>query len=135
MRGARREATDGPQVLGGMPVARFLRDYWQKRPLLIRQAVPGFRGLLDRDGLLELALREDATSRLLIEHPRRKGRGRWQRFDGPFESLRAEDLPASHWTLLVHGVESLVPGGWELLRRFSFLPPPFAFFAKWFVRA
>lgn len=122
-RGARRALTDGPEVLGGMPVARFLRDHWQKRPLLIRQAVPGFAGLVDRDGLLELAGREDATSRLVIEHPRRRqGKGRWQRFDGPFESLRAEDLPVSHWTLLVHGVESLVPGGWELLRRFSFLP-------------
>jgi 50S ribosomal protein L16 3-hydroxylase len=119
-------AAEAP-VLGGMPVERFLRDYWQKRPLLVRQAVPGFAGLCDRDGLLELATREDATSRLVIEHPRRprgrrSGKGRWERFDGPFDALRAEDLPTSHWTLLAHGVESLLPGGWELLQKFSFLP-------------
>ena len=39
-------------VLGGMSPATFLRDYWQKRPLLIRQAVPGFGGILDRDAFL-----------------------------------------------------------------------------------
>lgn len=111
-------------VLGGMPVAEFLRDYWQKQPLLIRQALPGFAGILERDQLLALAKREDVTSRLIIEHPRRR-KARWERYDGPFDALGAlgaGDLPASHWTLLVHGLESLVPGGWELLREFSFIP-------------
>jgi 50S ribosomal protein L16 3-hydroxylase len=108
-------------VLGGMSPATFLRDYWQKRPLLIRQAVPGFGGILDRDAFLALALREDATSRLVIQHPRRK-KSRWERHDGPFEALDASLLPPSHWTLLIHGIESLVPGGWELLRSFSFIP-------------
>ncbi|MGZ3426002.1 MAG: cupin domain-containing protein [Polyangia bacterium] len=107
-------------VLGGLSPASFLRDYWQKRPLLVRQAIPGFRGLLDRDSLLGLATRGDATSRLVLEHPRR--RARWERHDGPFGGLEAGMLPESHWTVLVHGVESLVPGGWELLRAFSFIP-------------
>jgi 50S ribosomal protein L16 3-hydroxylase len=107
-------------VLGDRSPASFLRDYWQKRPLLIRQALPGFSGILDRDTLLGLAARADATSRLVLEHPR--GRRRWERHDGPFAGLDAAELPASHWTLLVHGVEGLVPGGWELLGRFSFIP-------------
>lgn len=108
-------------VLGGMSPAEFLRDYWQKRPLLIRQAVPGFKGLFDRDAFLALAQREDATSRLVIQHPRRK-KARWERHDGPFDDLDASQLPASHWTMLIHGIESLVPGGWEILRSFSFVP-------------
>lgn len=108
-------------VLGGMSPSVFLRDYWQKRPLLIRQAVPGFQGLLDRDSFIALAEREDITSRLVIQHPRRK-KSRWERHDGPFAGIDASMLPASHWTLLIHGIESLVPGGWELLRAFSFIP-------------
>ena len=108
------------KLLGGLTPARFLRDHWQKRPLLVRQAIPGFAGILDRDALLALATRADATSRLVIEHPR--GRSRWERHDGPFAGLDASMLPASRWTLLVHGIESLVPGGWELLRRFAFIP-------------
>lgn len=125
-------------LLGGMSPASFLRDHWQKRPLLVRQAVPGFSGLLDRDALLALTGREDAISRLVIDHQHRQGPpggkargggqgkhgrgGRWERHDGPFSGLCAAELPKSHWTVLVHGIESLVPGGWELLRRFSFLP-------------
>ncbi len=108
-------------ILGRLGPATFLRDYWHRRPLLIRQALPGFAGILDRDALLGLATRPDAISRLVLEHPRRR-RGRWERHDGPFAELDAALLPSSHWTLLVHGVESLVAGGWELLRAFSFIP-------------
>ena len=118
LRGAQTAATS---VLGGMSPAVFLRDYWQKRPLLIRQALPGFKGIIDRDSFIALAEREDATSRLVIQHPRRK-KSRWERHDGPFAGIDASMLPPSHWTLLIHGIESLVPGGWELLRRFAFLP-------------
>jgi len=108
-------------VLGGMSPSVFLRDYWQKRPLLIRQAVPGFRGIIARDAFIALAEREDVTSRLVIQHPRRK-KSRWERHDGPFAGIDASMLPKSHWTLLIHGIESLVPGGWELLRSFFFIP-------------
>jgi len=109
-----------PSVLGDLSPAAFLRDYWQKRPLVVRQAIPGFAGILDRDQLLGLATRAEATSRLVLEHPRR--RSRWERHDGPFGGLDAGMLPDRRWTLLVHGVESLVPGGWELLGRFGFIP-------------
>jgi len=108
-------------VLGGMTPARFLRTHWQKRPLLIRQAMPGFRGIVGRDAFLKLATRPDARSRLIIHHPERR-RDRWERHDGPFGGLDAGMLPARAWTLLVNSVESLLPGGWELLRAFSFIP-------------
>ena len=105
----------------GMPARRFLQQHWQKRPLLIRQALPGFAGLLDRDQFLSLATRADAVSRLVIHHPRRRS-GQWERHDGPFGAIDASMLPARGWTMLIHGIESLVPGGWDLLRRFSFIP-------------
>ena len=111
----------GP-LLGGLSPAAFLRAHWQKRPLLVRQAVPGFRGIVSRDAFLALATRDDARSRLVIHHPRRSAARRWERHDGPFAALEADMLPARAWTLLVNSVESLIPGGWEILRRFSFLP-------------
>ena len=87
----------------------------------MRQAIPGFTGFVDVDGLFALARRGDAVARVVAEHPRRK-RDRWELHTGPFLELSRAHLPDSHWTLLVQGVESLIPGGWELLRRFSFLP-------------
>jgi 50S ribosomal protein L16 3-hydroxylase len=111
----------GP-LLGGLSPAAFLRAHWQKRPLLVRQAIPGFRGIVSRDAFLALAARTDARSRLVLHHPRRAPARRWERHDGPFGALEADMLPARGWTLLVNGVESLIPGGWEILRRFSFLP-------------
>ena len=107
-------------LLGGRTPARFLADCWQKKPLLVRQAVPGFGGIVSRDELFEIAARSDATSRLVIG-PARKA-GQWERHDGPFDALDASTLPRRRWTLLVHGLESLVPGGWELLRHFDFIP-------------
>jgi 50S ribosomal protein L16 3-hydroxylase len=111
----------GP-LLGGLSPAAFLRTHWQKRPLLVRQAIPGFRGIVSRDAFLALAARDDARSRLVIHHPRRAPARHWERHDGPFGALEADMLPARGWTLLVNSVESLIPGGWEILRRFSFLP-------------
>src|SRR3954469_13089886 len=107
-------------ILAELSPAAFLRDHWQKRPLLIRQAFPGFAGIIGRDAFLDLATRADATSRLIIQKPRR--RSRWERHDGPFGGLDAGMLPARHWTVLINNVESLIPGGWVILDRFSFIP-------------
>lgn len=122
-------------VLGGMTTETFLRDHWQKRPLVIRQAIAGFAGLFApssvghpddkaaRDAFLSLATRADVTSRLVMApQPGRRSTQHWQRFDGPFDRIDDTTLPKSHWSVLIHGIESLVPGGWELLRHFSFLP-------------
>src|SRR4051812_6222008 len=122
MFGAMRSAKAVGPLLGGLEPAAFLREHWQKRPLLVRQAIPGFRGIVSRDAFLALATRDDARSRLVIHHPRRAAARRWERHDGPFGALEADMLPARGWTLLVNSVETLIPGGWEILRRFSFLP-------------
>ncbi len=102
--------------LGGMPVARFLRDYWQRRPLVIRAAFPGFRAPVGRDRLLALARRDDVESRLVT----RAGR-RWQLTHGPFSQREFPPLTQKRWTLLVQGLDGADRAAHELLGRFRFL--------------
>lgn len=97
--------------------ARFLDRYWQKRPLLVRSALAGFRGLLSWDDLVSLALRDDVESRLVLRH-----RGRWTLTHGPFRRRELQRLPARNWTLLVQGVNTHVAAADALLRRFAFIP-------------
>ncbi len=104
-------------LLGGLSVEEFLRDYWQKKPLLIRQAIPEFKGLLDPQQLMQLACDEDAQARL-VEHKR----GLWHLQHGPFESEQLSSLGKSKWTLLVQGVNHTLPAAAELLKNFSFIP-------------
>ena len=110
-------AHDAAQVLGACPARRFFVEHWQKTPLLIRAALPGFTGLLSPAQLLELACRDDAQSRLVI----RTGR-RWEAHQGPFERAFLRRLPARGWTLLVHEVDHFLPQARALLERFSFVP-------------
>lgn len=105
------------RLLGGLSVKTFLRDYWQKKPLLVRQALPGFGDWLNRDSLSALACRDDAESRLV-----RQQRGRWLLDHGPFVPDELSKLPARGWSLLVSGVNHLLPAGDELLNRFDFIP-------------
>lgn len=105
------------QLLGGLTASAFLRRCWQKQPLLVRNAIPGFSGLLDIDQMFELAGREDCESRLVL----RDGR-RWHVEHGPFRPAIRRRLPARNWTLLVQGVDSLLPEARALLSRFDFIP-------------
>ncbi|MBI5331885.1 MAG: cupin domain-containing protein [Betaproteobacteria bacterium] len=104
-------------LLGGMSTTKFLRDYWQKEPLLVRQALPGFGGWLDRASLSDLACRDNAESRLL-----RVRKNQWQLDYGPFERKQLDRLPAKGWSLLVSGMNHLLPEGDRLLHSFDFLP-------------
>src|ERR1700738_1545389 len=104
-------------LLGGRSAAVFLRKYWQKKPLLVRQAVGGFRDLLSRAELFALAGRDDVESRLV-----RHTRGRWTLAQGPFRAADLKTLPARDWTLLVQGVNLHVAEADALLRRFAFIP-------------
>lgn len=104
-------------LLGGISPARFLRDYWHKRPLLIRNALPGFQGLLPPEGLFDLAAREDVESRLV------QGSGaHWQLDHGPFRQSRFKRLPKTQWTLLVQSINHFLPEADALLGRFDFIP-------------
>jgi 50S ribosomal protein L16 3-hydroxylase len=104
-------------LLGGLNAASFLREYWQKKPLLVRQAIGGFRGLLSRAELFALAARDDVESRLI-----RRARGAPTLAQGPFRAADLERLPPRGWTLLVQGVNLHVAAADALLRRFAFVP-------------
>ena len=97
----------------------FLAEYWQRKPLLIRQALSGFTSPIEADELAGLALEEDIESRLIIES---KASPYWSLQCGPFASKDFQNLPPSHWTLLVQAVDQWVPEVHELLRHFDFLP-------------
>lgn len=105
------------QLLGGLTARQFLRDYWQKKPLLVRAAIPGFSGLIEKAGLFRLAGRDDAESRLV-----RQQRGRWLLDHGPFTRADFSSLPERRWTLLLQGLNLLLPEADALLRRFAFVP-------------
>ncbi|WP_273528053.1 cupin domain-containing protein [Pseudomonas sp.] len=111
--------SDAPlQILGGLSAREFLRDYWQKKPLLIRQAIPDFQSPISPDELAGLSLEEEVESRLVIEH----GGSPWELRRGPFAEDTYQQLPERDWTLLVQAVDQLVPEVAELLGQFRFLP-------------
>ncbi len=103
-------------LLGGLTVDDFLRDYWQKKPLLIRQAVPGFKGLLNPQQLIELSCLEDAQARLV-----KNVKDKWSLAHGPFEPSEMVKLRGK-WTVLVQGVNHVLPEATELLKQFNFIP-------------
>ena len=106
------------QLLGGLTAREFMRDYWQKKPLLVRQAIPGFESPISPDELAGLALEEEIESRLVIEHGERP----WELRRGPFAEDAFAQLPERDWTLLVQAVDQFVPEVAELLEAFKFLP-------------
>ena len=105
------------EVLGGMDAETFLRDYWQKAPLLIRQAIPDVGKPVDLEWLSELAGRDDVESRL-VEYRQ----GQWKVEHGPLSSRRLARLPESDWTILVQSVNQHLPHIADILWRFDFLP-------------
>ncbi len=98
----------------------FLNEYWQKKPFVIRQALPDFIPPLSADELAGLALEEDVESRMVFETPGKISQ--WQLKRGPFTEKNFRDLPKTHWTLLVQGVEKLVPEVADVLHHFDFIP-------------
>ncbi|MDH4555816.1 cupin domain-containing protein [Pseudomonas sp. BN417] len=106
------------QLLGGLTARDFLRDYWQQKPLLIRQAIPEFESPISPDELAGLSLEEEVESRLVLEHGERP----WELRRGPFAEDAYQNLPERDWTLLVQAVDQFVPDVAELLEQFRFLP-------------
>jgi 50S ribosomal protein L16 3-hydroxylase len=103
----------------GMPPEVFLRDYWQKRPLLIRNAFPGFVSPIEPEDLAGLACEEAALSRL-IAHDRASDA--WMVRHGPFEEELFPQLGDHDWTLLVQDVDKWDADVAALLPAFDFLP-------------
>lgn len=103
--------------LGDVTPKNFLRDYWQKQPLLVRNALPGFNGLLTREELMALACDEDAQSRLVIQR-----NGKWHLTHGPLSDHDLAKLPKKQWTLLVQDVNHFLAPARDLLSKFRFIP-------------
>lgn len=97
--------------------AAFLRDYWQKRPLLLRGALAGQLPAIDGDDLAGLACEPDVESRLLTACD-----GSWQLRHGPFDEALFATLPERDWTLLVQAVDQHIEDVAALRRHFDFLP-------------
>ena len=102
--------------LGDLPVKRFLSHYWQRRPLLIRQAFKDDEPQFIVRDLLALARDENVESRL-VQH---KKDGRWLLHPGPFARLPPRRQP--DWTLLVQGVDLHLASARALMDRFRFVP-------------
>ena len=111
-------AAGGPSPLGMAP-EEFLRDYWQKRPLLIRNALPGYVSPIEPEDLAGLAC-EDGVLARLIEHDK-AGDG-WKVRHGPFAEDDFPGLPDHDWTLLVQDVDKWDADIRALLAHFGFLP-------------
>ncbi|MFZ5537269.1 MAG: JmjC domain-containing protein [Pseudomonadota bacterium] len=107
------------QVLGGMPVETFLRDYWQKKPLLIRQAFPGFQAPVTPEELAGLACEEGIHSRMVLEEG---GSKPWELRYGPFSEEDFAKLPERGWSILVSDVEKAVPELMAIIEPFRFIP-------------
>lgn len=104
-------------LLGSLSVDIFLRDYWQKKPLLIRGAITEFAGLLSPQQLIELACTEDAQARLVIQR-----HGQYELQQSPFTAKNFNGLNRAHWTVLVQGVNHHLQSAADLLKKFSFIP-------------
>ena len=113
------EIDAGGDGLLGMPPAEFLRDYWQKQPLLIRNAFPEFVSPVEPEDLAGLAC-EDGVLARLIEHNTRDDS--WRVRHGPFAEDDFPGLPDHDWTLLVQDVDKWDGDVRGLLAHFDFLP-------------
>jgi 50S ribosomal protein L16 3-hydroxylase len=103
----------------GMSAARFLREHWQKKPLLVRGAMPGLRDPRTPDELAGLACEDGVESRIVRE---RGGAAPWEVTWGPHPEARFATLPERGWTLLVQELNRHVPEAALLLEPFSFVP-------------
>ena len=111
--------TDHSPLLGGLDPARFLAVHWQKKPLLVRNALPGFTSPISPDELAGLACEGEVESRIVLEHD---GPRPWTLENGPFDEGRFAQLPETHWTLLVQECNKYLPELAALLDRFDFIP-------------
>lgn len=107
-------------LLGGISPQVFMKRHWQKKPLLVRQAVPGFKPLLTRTELFDLAANEDAQTRMVIQEPG-KTPG-WRFKQGPFQRKALPALKTPGWTILVQGVDLHVESVHQLMNQFRFVP-------------
>jgi len=109
-------------LLGGITAQQFMSKYWQKKPLLIRQAIPHFKAPISRTELFSLAKAPDVESRL-VQRVKQKGlKASWRMQKGPFKRGQLPTLSQKDWSLLVQGVNLHHPMAEHLLSLWHFLP-------------
>ena len=106
-------------VLGGITAEQFLTEYWQKKPLLVRNALPEIIGLLEPDDVKELALEEDVSARLIRQ--KNKDPNEWYVKSSPLTKGDFQKLP-NLWTILVQAVDHYSFDVAELWKKFPFIP-------------
>lgn len=104
-------------LLGGLTPAQFMQRHWHKKPLLVRQAIPGFKPPVLRSELFALAAQEGVESRL-IQHQEQG----WKLRHGPFARRALPALQTPRWTLLVQGVDLHDDAVHALMQQFRFVP-------------
>jgi len=111
-------------LLGGLTPQQFMKRHWQKKPLLVRQAIPQFQPLLDRAELVDLAAQEGVESRLVEQLPTHSSTapGGWRMRKGPLQRRAIPPFRQGGWTLLVQGVDALDNRVHQLLQQFRFVP-------------
>ncbi len=107
--------------LGDLSPQQFLKEYWQKKPLVIRQAFPDFQCPITAEELAGLSCDDDVNSRIIME---KHGEHPWQPIFGPMDDDTFASLPETHWTLAINDLEKIVP---EL----AWLPDLFRFIPDW----
>lgn len=107
-------------LLGGLTPAEFMQRHWQRKPLLVRQAIPNFSPLLSRSELFDLAAQDGVESRLV--QGENNGRRAWQMQRGPFKRRAIPKLSERDWTLLVQGVDLHDDAVADLMQKFRFVP-------------
>jgi 50S ribosomal protein L16 3-hydroxylase len=112
-------------LLGGLTPEVFMRRYWQKKPLLVRQAWPGVQPPLQRAALFDLAGSDDVESRLVQRLAPGDGAvpdARWRVRHGPLPRRALPPVSRAGWTLLLQGLDLHVSAAHAMLERFAFLP-------------
>jgi 50S ribosomal protein L16 3-hydroxylase len=104
-------------LLGGLTPAQFMKRHWQRKPLLVRGALPGFTPLLSRSELFAMAGGDDVESRLVVQEG-----GGWRLREGPLRRSALPPLSRPRWTLLVQGVDLHDVRAHALLQQFRFVP-------------
>ncbi|TPV61147.1 cupin domain-containing protein [Aestuariibacter sp. GS-14] len=92
----------------------FLGNYWQQKPCVLRQFFPQFEDFIDEHELAGLAMEAELDSRIVRFHKQS-----WQVIQGPFDDF---DQCKGLWSLLIQGVDRVVPDAAEMMEHFNFVP-------------
>ena len=107
-------------LFGNLSTKQFLRAHWQKKPLLIRQALPDFVSPISAEELAGLACEDEIESRIITttddtDCP-------WQLRNGPFNENDFTSLSDKDWTLLIQDCQRYSDDVAALLKHFDFMP-------------